>query len=157
MSNFKVIVKPMCHYLLKFSLCQKLATALVCVGIIGFCSQIIAGTTSNVSVTEGNSVTVTYNLGYTAPAGGVDVEVLTNPTTASASDYSIAANQLGWRTISSGSDSIDVSVSATSDSLVEGNEILMVGFVENWQQTRALTSVKVQINGLEKIQHQRVM
>ena len=60
--NFKVIVKPMCRYLLKFSLCQKLATALVCVGIIGFCSQIIAGTTSNVSVTEGNSVTVTYNL-----------------------------------------------------------------------------------------------
>ena len=108
----------------------------MCIGITGFCFQTIAGTTADVSVTEGNSVTVTYNLGYTAPAGGVDVEVLTNPTTASALDYSIAANQLGWRTISSGSDSIDVSISATSDSMVEGNEILMVGFLKTWHQTQ---------------------
>ena len=121
----------MCLYLFKFSFRRKLLTILVCIGITGFCSQIIAGTTADVSVTEGNSVTVTYNLGYTAPVGGVDVEVVTNPTTASALDYSIAANQLGWRTISSGSDSIDVSISATSDSMVEGNEILMVGFFEN--------------------------
>ena len=98
---------------------------------VGFATNLVAGTTSDVSVTEGSSVTVTYDLGYTAPAGGVDVEVLNQPTSASVSDFSISSNELGWRNISAGSKTIDVSVSAASDLLVEGNEQLMVGFLEN--------------------------
>jgi len=63
---------------------------------VGFATNLVAGTTSDVSVTEGSSVTVTYDLGCTVPAGGVDVEVLNQPTSASASDFSISSNELGW-------------------------------------------------------------
>ena len=69
----------------------------------------LAGTTSNYSVSEGNSVSVTYNLGYSAPAGGVEIEVLSFAATAtSGSDYTIASNQLGVRTIPAGQNSLDV-------------------------------------------------
>ena len=118
-------------YLPKPLLRYYLTAIWLCVILLGYSVQLVAGTTSNVSVTEGNNVTVSYDLGYAAPAGGVDVEVVYQPTTASVSDYSIAANQLGWRTISAGNSQIDVAVSATSDLLIEGNEALMVGFLEN--------------------------
>ena len=91
-----------------------------------------AGTTSNYSVTEGNSVTITYNLGYTAPAGGIEVEVVSYAATAtSGTDYTIASNQLGVRSVSSGQSSLTVVASVATDSLTEGDEAFAVGFIEN--------------------------
>ena len=93
---------------------------------------LFAGTTNNVNVVEGNNATVTFNLGYTAPSGGINVEVLTNPVSATASsDFNIAGSQTGDRLISAGSSSLTVSISTINDGIIEGDETLMVGFAEN--------------------------
>ena len=93
---------------------------------------LFAGTTNNVHVVEGNNATVTFNLGYTAPSGGINVEVLTNPVSATASsDFNIAGSQTGDRLISAGSSSLTVSISTINDGIIEGDETLMVGFAEN--------------------------
>ena len=121
----------MCRYLLKSSLRQKLATAMICVGITGFGAQLLAGTVSDLTVAEGNNAVFTYNLGFTAPSDGVEVRVMTNNVTASSADYTIVPSQLGWRQIAAGGTSIDLTVSTVNDGVTESDETLMVGFAEN--------------------------
>ena len=80
-----------------------------------------AGTVNNPSVYEGDNAVITYELGYAAPADGVEVRVETANGSATRNvDFSITGSQLGYRTIASG----DTSISITATTVDEGvNEV----------------------------------
>ena len=91
-----------------------------------------AGTVNNPSVYEGNNVTITYDLGYAAPVSGLEVRVETASGSATRDvDFSISANQLGYRTITSGSTSISITATTVDEGVVEGSEVFPVAFMEN--------------------------
>jgi len=92
----------------------------------------LAGTATSPSVTEGNNAVVTFDLGYTAPSGGVEVYVSANSATATlGTDFTVAASQLGYRTIAAGNQTLTVTAAIISDGVTEGNEVFPVAFLEN--------------------------
>ncbi len=92
----------------------------------------LAGTATSPTVTEGNNAIVTFDLGYTAPAGGVEVYVQANSATATlGTDFTVAASQLGYRTIAAGDQTLTVTAAIINDGVTEGNETFPVAFLEN--------------------------
>ena len=91
-----------------------------------------AGTVNNPSVYEGNNVTITYDFGYSAPADGLEVRVETaNGSATRDVDFSITANQLGYRSVTFGSTSISITATTVDEGVVEGSEVFPVAFMEN--------------------------
>ena len=104
-------------------------TIFLCVTSFG---PAVAGTVNNPSVTEGSSAVVTYNLGYTAPSGGVEVQVATQGISATLGvDYSISNSVLGYNTVPAGNNALSITATIFSDGTTENNETFMVGFMEN--------------------------
>ena len=92
----------------------------------------MAGTATSPTVTEGNNAIVTFDLGYTAPAGGVEVYVQANSATATlGTDFTVAGSQLGYRTIAAGDQTLTVTAAIINDGVTEGNETFPVAFLEN--------------------------
>ena len=92
----------------------------------------VAGTATSPTVTEGNNAIITFDLGYTAPVGGVEVFVATNSATATlGTDFTVAGSQLGYRTIAAGDKTLTVTAAIINDGLSEGNETFPVAFLEN--------------------------
>ena len=92
----------------------------------------LAGTATSPTVTEGNNAVVTFDLGYTAPSGGVEIYVMANSASATlGTDFTVAASQLGYRTIAAGDQTLTVTAAIISDGVTEGNETFPVAFLEN--------------------------
>ena len=87
-------------------------------------------TIDNVSVTEGNSGTVTANftvsLSLPAPAGGVTFDIATQNDTATTSDNDYVLNSLTSQTIAAGNSTCNFAVTVNGDINVEPDEAFFV-------------------------------